>query len=699
MRAIVVKELRENLRWLPVGVLIIGVFLWLVTPVSIKYGQISTENITSACGVGAALFAIALGALQSIFDLSDRQRGYLFHRSISGNAVMFGKVVAGAILYAFACAIPLTCLALWFAWMGPEYLPVRPAQLLPSVLMCVACFFLHPATLISVDRQARWFGTKLFPLVAVAAPLIMFLELTRGGGTMGWWFVTTVYVLLFAVVLIAIQPHHWSRKLLLVVGSVVTAIICVVFAVTCRESLKFQQAQPTYAQIGLDAAGQPWYYRGKQIREGNGYSYKQIALSGAPIRADQMPNLDAALPTNFEPHNFSYVVSNKTWQWRSRFASIDYSTQSHLKTFYYDNRGLALVYDRENEPPLTGVVSRAGFHALGEVPGAPFSLNAIAFGNQLSQPLANAGYDSLWADRDGVYQFSPESGAVTTLLNMPIDSGTGIVPIGGDAPQLLLSSGGNIHQFELVDESGETTWYDLDSPDRHYAITRSLPALKLQEVATFPAPPFSQSDFSSMAVTAEGKIVALDIANTAYATLDSNNASQWQVTHFVSPQQPVGPDAMLMAALLPIGLYLVFTSFFVVGNVMAGRAPLTQLDVSLPSADTLWVLIVVAIVAALALAMVTNWLCRRRGLGRGSVVLWTIATLILGLATPIAVVAIYPKLVCEPCPDCQRSRRIDRTKCPHCAAKWCSPPATGIELLEGQALVVGSNERRAVTAT
>lgn len=100
MRAIVVKELREDLRWLPIGILLVGVFVWLVTPTELGDLRGTNKDVSQSLmltvGVAAALLAMALAALQSVFDFSDQQRGYLFHRSVSANAVLYGKVVAGA---------------------------------------------------------------------------------------------------------------------------------------------------------------------------------------------------------------------------------------------------------------------------------------------------------------------------------------------------------------------------------------------------------------------------------------------------------------------------------------------------------------------------------------------------------------------------------------------------------------------------
>lgn len=693
MQAIVIKELRENLRWLPIGVLIIGVFVWLVTPTGITYTQTTTtDSITLSCSMGAALYAILLGALQSIFDLSDKQRGFLFHRSVSKNEVLYGKVIAGALLFSLACAIPLTCLALWFAWMGLEYLPVRPAQVIPSLLMCVACFSLHPATLVCVDRPARWFGTKLLPLVAVAMPLVIVPFILRSGTSTFWWLSFGIYLAFLIAVFCSLGAERWTRKLLLIVGSAVTIVFCFAFVASCYQSIQIRRSPYVYSQIGLDKTGQPWYYRYRnEIDRSNGYEQKTVPISGEPLRVNTRPNLDAPLPADLVLSDLSHFLKIERFHSRNHFASIDYVSNRTGKHILYDNRGQMLLYeiDSQKQPPLSGVITKDGYHSLGETPGPPFTFNPIQLGESLFISLARAGIDpiSIWSDLNGIYQFSPESGAITILLETPIESAAMLAVANNRTPRLLLLSNGIFHLYELVDEAGQTNWFELPPKDRQYVIHRQLPPLQLKELATFPAPPKQLSELASIAMTEDGKFIAVDHVNTSYATLDSSSDTEWQVTRFISPHSlPEGIDAIASAAVVPIGTFLVFVVSSVVAQIMAGRPPLVQLEAALPSADLMWVMIVVSILATSALAMVTYWLCQRRGLGRGTTVLWSIASLFLGLATPLAVVAIFPKLVYEVCPSCQRPRRIDREKCPHCAAAWSSAPTVGIELLEGQAL-------------
>ncbi len=70
--------------------------------------------------------------MQGFFDLSDRQRGLLFHRALSRSQILYGKVLAALVIYLIAVAIPSVVMALYFARVGLQYLPVDPIQLLPT---------------------------------------------------------------------------------------------------------------------------------------------------------------------------------------------------------------------------------------------------------------------------------------------------------------------------------------------------------------------------------------------------------------------------------------------------------------------------------------------------------------------------------------------------------------------------------------
>ncbi len=298
MQAIISKELREISRLLPIGLLLVGICVWFTTPTQIH--QLSSMNaLPHLVAAGAAGFAVLLGAVQSWFDFSDRQRGFLFHRSVSRNRIFYGKVVAAAIVYAIAIAIPLACQACWFSWKGPDYLPVRPAQLLPTLILCIACFALHPATLFTIERDAKWYGTRLFPLLAAILALFIFAAILDVHSA--WSALTIVaFAMFFILLLMSLQLDHVTRKVVLGIGAIaVVSIGLVLLTILVQQTTVVSTKLQT--QYALDDLGNPWIYQSQTNYSANGYQVIQEPVSGDQLKAGKKLDLQGKLPDDFKP--------------------------------------------------------------------------------------------------------------------------------------------------------------------------------------------------------------------------------------------------------------------------------------------------------------------------------------------------------------------------------------------------------------
>lgn len=56
--------------------------------------------------------------------------------------------------------------------------------------------------------------------------------------------------------------------------------------------------------------------------------------------------------------------------------------------------------------------------------------------------------------------------------------------------------------------------------------------------------------------------------------------------------------------------------------------------------------------------------------------------ILLGVATPIAVLAIYTRPSFARCTRCEKQRRIDLRQCEHCGRAWERHTPTGIEIFD-----------------
>src|SRR5260370_10619192 len=101
MKALIWKEWRENLKWVPLpGLVILLVFL-------IDKPDEPMLGVTDAyffC-LTAVVFGAALGFLQVFFEAHGDKHSILLHRPLSPSRIFLAKVIAGMGLYVLAVGV------------------------------------------------------------------------------------------------------------------------------------------------------------------------------------------------------------------------------------------------------------------------------------------------------------------------------------------------------------------------------------------------------------------------------------------------------------------------------------------------------------------------------------------------------------------------------------------------------------------
>ena len=687
MWSIVSKELRELLRLLPVGLVLIGVAVWFSLP-----QQWLPAPLTGLIPASAALFATLLAAMQGFFDLSDRQRGFLFHRSVSRAGILYGKVLAGLVIYSLAVALPLGCLAIYFAAVGPQSLPVHPLDVLPILATCMAGFVLHPATLLAIDRQASWFGTKLLPLpLAIVGVFGIAIIVDTVPVT-----VIAVVLLLFAFIVAALfaalQSENLARRLVLASSALVVVVTTIIYGATTLESL-FRQPTRYSVAYGFDASGDLWMYQQQWDHySGNGYQQTAVPISGDRFRPDQPLNLEAPLPDDFKPRALSTLI---TLERRNTMHTYQYAGQIERKWLFDSTRGNVLVYDMNAQPPLHGSVSRSGFHPTAKLMGEPFAGPVVHYGMAVSSPLLGAGYEALWVDQAGVYQFDRETGSINRLIDLPIESATILLvepETSADADTitdgdeqasnrvyLYLESDTRAHLFALGTTTGDFDWLGPNQENRY----QRLPPLQAVEERSMPRlPPALRGSYPMLGLTSDGVLHAFSLFRTyGRAVLPTTPNAHWQHQQLAPPQLTgaAGTIASVwIGSLTPPALIIVGTVGMWIESAIRGLPTPTS---GLPEGYEAGMIGLGLATMIISLALVW-WLTGRRGMGLSARLAWIVATLFFGLATPLMVIALYRRVHREPCPRCEHLRRIDRQTCSHCGSAWEANPSEGIELLD-----------------
>ena len=246
-----------------------------------------------------------------------------------------------------------------------------------------------------------------------------------------------------------------------------------------------------------------------------------------------------------------------------------------------------------------------------------------------------------------------------------------------------------MHVYALENEAGTSNWLEpiqKNAPATNYLV--SVPKLKATEIHNYPALPADISaDYASFGLTNSGKLVAVTSWQTKnfFGSVTNDKDANWEASPYISPwQRPQqSPPVLAAISLMPLGLFLFMSIVGTIVELANGRAMFTgvsQLPWGIGEGLTLFVVALVVVTAVSVILAI--YACKRRGLSVSTTTRWALATVLLGLAGPIIVVALYPRFAFEACPRCNKSRRVDRAKCEHCGSEWESLAAEGIEILD-----------------
>lgn len=191
MKTMLWKELRENLKWaaLAVVVLALAEFYALSTA---RDGSDNFDGIT-LCGstfllvtsFGCSLVGAAIGTLQILPELRRDQWASLLHRPVTRSAIFFGKVAAGLILYFSATTLPFLASVAYVAMPVQFAAPLVPGLLLPGLSdLFLGMVFYFLALLLCLHR-GRWMGSRGAIILSVLPVFVLHL-------TSGWPFLLPV---------------------------------------------------------------------------------------------------------------------------------------------------------------------------------------------------------------------------------------------------------------------------------------------------------------------------------------------------------------------------------------------------------------------------------------------------------------------------------------------------------------------------
>jgi ABC-type transport system involved in multi-copper enzyme maturation permease subunit len=177
MRALVRKELREVFG---IAAAALGCYLALVASLmgakvfdwvpGMPHGTTEVpfvgNEFTLLFLLVSVVFAVALGFRQSAWESSQGTYLFLLHRPLARGRIFLVKLLTGGGLLLACSALPIGLYGGWAATPGTHPGPFEWSMAGPAVQFALLMPLLYLGAFLSGLRPGRWFGTRLFPLVA-----------------------------------------------------------------------------------------------------------------------------------------------------------------------------------------------------------------------------------------------------------------------------------------------------------------------------------------------------------------------------------------------------------------------------------------------------------------------------------------------------------------------------------------------------
>jgi hypothetical protein len=121
----------------------------------------------------SVLFAVALGFRQSAWESARGTFLFLLHRPLRREAIFLVKLAIGIGVLLLCASVPIVVYGMWAAVPGHHASPFEWSMTASTWRFTGLLPLLYLGAFLSGIRTARWFGTRLLPLVAAILILIL----------------------------------------------------------------------------------------------------------------------------------------------------------------------------------------------------------------------------------------------------------------------------------------------------------------------------------------------------------------------------------------------------------------------------------------------------------------------------------------------------------------------------------------------
>jgi ABC-type transport system involved in multi-copper enzyme maturation permease subunit len=662
MKALLQKELRENLGLAVLGLAIFSVLL-LVS--CLTYSELMSEFVSGRSSGGGgfdrflplgsglfltetgffcALFGAVLGWVQVNNERHPDLWAFLVHRPITRTGLFLGKALAGLSLYGLAAGVPLVCYIAWTWLPGHVAAPFDPAMLQPVIALFLNGVVGYFAGMLTGLRQARWYASRALGLGTAFVVTVAIL------GAPAFWQALLAGLLGAAILATAVwgafHSHGYYRNQPRLGQAALTAALAfgavvVTFCVVAMLSNGLRHYRPPEDWASYLMAKDGTVYKANWPAKG---PEQIVDLEGKP-RFD---------PKTGQPEQFNRLVSRNVSLW------VDFQGQPPRRAGYFHTALLAPFWKSTPDTlwyywPRYGRVVGYDVRSrrlLGSLGPKGFAKDLRGGGDRASQAPG-----ALLTTRGAVYQIDLESRTTKALFTTTNDD-----PIGA-ASEVWDDAG---WQYTIV---VTRRFVHLLTPDGRpvcqapfppsYADGSQVQVSMLEPTGRF-AVWFHPPELLDLNAARKGPIhiAWMDRERGVFRTVELPNLSHWR--GFALADKVM---MMLVPSLLEIIVPLVTSSFL--------------------SVPVMWEFVLLNWALAAVLWVPAGlWLGRRYSFGWGAQIGWALFHLLFGLAGFLAFLSVQEWPARQPCPQCGKLRVVDRPRCEHCGAGFAPPEKTGTEIYE-----------------
>ncbi|MGB7327790.1 MAG: hypothetical protein WBD31_23130 [Rubripirellula sp.] len=692
-KALFVKELRETIRWTPVGMIIVGLLCWMSIPTQAHNSAGLAASLMLLTSVGFGITAIGLAWLQTLPDMRTDSRSFLLHRPVALMAIFNSKMLAGAVSYFVAVLPPLLITAFRLELLGPEILPVAWTDVLPSIAAAPVAFIMYPAAMWAAYRTARWIGTKTLPMAFSASVVFSCIAMLR---EIDHRWVPLAFVVMLAIGLGITLRSAWlafsdetylpseSTSLGRCIGIAIAATVLVsVIAVFAIESQPraVERKLITYS-LAFDESGTAWELK-KRYADNSQIVGEESKIERRRVSVNQEPPAAfEPLPEDWKQARSVTLTPFNEGSWMSAYTLVG-DTVSHTGS---GNGVRLLLHDGwlwgyNWNANLAWIVTPAGIYSPVETPPAARFEKAVVLDSRLTnqsghRSLSLVQYPILAAD-DGVYQLDFQKRQIRKIIDAPVDRIAIALPDEDDRnhANIWIQSENRLTSYAAT----STTDQPLDSiSDRVINATQSypLPSLATEKVAEYRVPSRDGRGYALITPIESDQIIMSQPIDGIRSRINVASAGNEVSASSILSITPSSNSYRFSREMFgfPPGLWFVAVP---ASMLMAPEVSEAQFN----AIESQFHYVIFFFMHSLLAAVLANLLCRNRHVGRGARIAWTLAAVMLGVAILLAIVACHTKPLLETCPACEKKRRVDRDDCQHCAAPWPPLPREGVEVI------------------